>query len=361
MAWAVTELLLKAYLFMTLQLEYTCTEAEMKEAQSLNLQRQCGGGPKWRSQVIYWAFIAVVAVLVYLRFKMEIAPEDRTWFIALVVVVFIALQLFKRKTRRKLDEPARLEISERELVFTGSNGRTVMPWSAFSQCLESPALFVLINRARTILWTVPKRSFPDEKSQDWFRTLTNQLENTAASSAGETSAPGRFAAKGITLTVQLGYRDYLTRMFTSWGTRGMALVFLALILGVCLFASDPPDAVNSRGKTLVIMLAMVIPMMAAMFFVVAFVSWRSEKKFVEPQQVALSGDGIQYAGSDVSGLLVWSTYKYYLENRWAFFVWNPQGSLWMMFPKRAFASRMEMEQCRDLLRTKLKASRWFFF
>lgn len=61
---------------MRLVLEYTCTEAELKEAQSLDLQRQCGGRPKWRSQVIYGAFVAVLATLVFLRFKTEIRPNE---------------------------------------------------------------------------------------------------------------------------------------------------------------------------------------------------------------------------------------------------------------------------------------------
>ena len=86
------------------------------------------------------------------------------------------------------------------------------------------------------------------------------------------------------------------------------------------------------------MIAMVIPMMTAVFLLVAFMSWRSEKKFLEPQHVALSSEGIQFAGSNASGLVAWSAYRFYLENRWAFFIWNPQGSLWMMFPKRLFSS-----------------------
>lgn len=338
---------------MTLQLEYHCTEAEMKEAQSLNLQRQCGGGPRWRSQVIYWAFIAVVAVLVFLRFKMEIAPEDRFWFVALVVVVFIALQIFKRKTKKKTDVVVRLEVSEAGLVFAG-DGRTTMPWSAFSECLESPTLFVLLNRSKDILYAVPKRAFPAESSQTWFRKLANQPPGIAAAVASEPIVPGRSAAKGITLTVQLGFRDCLTRMLTSWRIKGIALGIFALIIGITLFTPDPPDAVNSRGKTLVIMLAVVFP-------VVAFISWRSERKFATPQHVALSSEGIEFASSDASGLLPWTTCKYYLENRWAFFVWQPQGSLWFMFPKREFASPSDLEQCRDLLRTNLKVSRWFFF
>lgn len=348
---------------MTLRLEYTCTETELKEAQSLHLRQHYGGGSKWRTRLVLFGFLAAACALVYFRFKMEVAPEDRTWFTVLFVVIFAAFLLFKRLAHRRRDEPARLEISEHELVFHDTSGRTAMPWSAFSQCLESSALFVLVNRDRTILWAVPKRAFPDEKSQDWFRALTKQLENLTAPPAGEMFAPGRFAAKGITLTVQLRYRDYLTRMFTSWRTRGIALGIFAFVIGTFLYAMahPPPHPVVPPGQVFLIMLAMLIPMMAAMFFVVSLVSWRSEKKFVKPQQVALSSEGIQYASSDASGLLVWATYKYYLENRWAFFVWHPRGALWMMFPKRAFASRMDIEQCRDLLRTNLKSSRWFFY
>jgi len=345
---------------MTLQLEYNCTEAEMKEAQSLNLHRQCGGGPKWRSRLAFYAFVAVAAALLYLRFKMEIAPKDRLWFIALVVMAFIALQFFKRFMRAKSHQTTRLELSDRELVFNTGNGRAAMPWSAFSQCLESPTLFVLLDRPKQIFWAVPKRAFPDDESQSWFRALANQPPSVAASAVSETFVPGRFAAKGITLTVQLKYRDYLTRMLTSWRTKGMAFGLIAFVMVTSLFAADPPDAVNSRTKTLMIMLAMMTPMLTVVFFVVAFISWRSEKKYLTPKQVALTSEGIEFADMDGRGLLAWASYKYYLENRWAFFVWNPRGSLWFMFPKRDYASPSDLEQARVLIQTNLRPSRWFF-
>lgn len=346
---------------MTLQLEYTCTEAEVKAAQALHLRQHYGGGSKWRTRLILFGILVFTLAVGWLRFKTEVAPEDRWWFVTLVIVIFFAVLFFQRMAGRKRDKPTRLEISEREAVFIGSNGRTTMPWSAFGQCLESPALFVLINRPKTILWTVPKRAFPDENSRDWFRTLAEQLQN-APTAAGEIPAPGRLAAKGITLTVQLGYRDYLTRMVTSWRARGIALVIFALVIGTFLYAMahPSPHPVVSPGKVFFITMATFFPMVAVMFLLITFISWRSEKKFVEPQQVALSSEGIQFESSDASGLLAWSTYKYYLENRWAFFVWNPQGSLWMMFPKREFTSQIDIEQCRDLLRTNLKASRWFY-
>ena len=347
---------------MNLQLEYSCTEAEMKEAQSLNLQRQFGGGPKWRSKLVFYAFTAVVAALVYLRFRTEIAPKERPWFIALVIVVFILLQFFKRMTRQKTDQLVRLEVSEREMVFNTGNGRAGMPWSAFSRCLESPGLFVLVDRPERVFWAVPKRAFPDEASQNWFRVLANQPPSVAPSSASEAFVPGRFAGKGITLTVQLKYRDYLARMLTSWRFKGIALGIFVFVIGIFLYstAQPQPDAVNSPAKVFLIMLAMLTPMLVIVFFVLAGFSWYSEKKHLVPKQLALSSEGIEFTDRDGSGLLAWTTYKYYLENRWGFFLWNPRGSLWFMLPKREFSSATDWEQCRDLLRTNLKSSRWFY-
>jgi hypothetical protein len=71
-------------------------------------------------------------------------------------------------------------------------------------------LFVLLNRTKTILYAVTKRAFPDAAAQYWFRALANQPPSVAPSSVSEATVPGRFAAKGITPTVQLKYRDYLS-------------------------------------------------------------------------------------------------------------------------------------------------------
>lgn len=333
----------------------------MKEAQRLNIQRQCGGGPKWRSLLVYSAIIVVTIGLLVVRFVTEVAPRQRVWFIATCIVIFFVILFFKRKTRQKRDEPARIEISDQELILSGRNGRTVMPWSGFSQCLESPALFVLLDKPRRLLFAIPKRAFPDEKSQDWFRTLVKQLENPIASPAGESFMPGRIAGKGVALTVQLGFRDYLARMLTSWRIRGIVLGLMVLFAGFCLFNPQPVNPEIPRGRMLLIMLVSAVPIFAVAFFLALLVTWRSEKKSLQPKHLVVGSEGIQFAGRDGSGLLAWTTYKYYLENRWAFFVWNPQGSLWLMLPKRLFASPMEVEECRDLLHTNLTASRWFYF
>ena len=341
---------------MTLKLEYSCTETELKEAQMLNSRQVYGGGSKWRARAAYWAFIALAAVALFYRFKTEIAPKDRWWFITLVVVILVALQIFKRMTRSKTGGAVQLEVSESGLVFRGG-GHTTMAWTAFSGCLESPALFVLVSRSKSNLYLVPKRAFPDEAAQNWFRTLATQPPSPMAA-AGETISPGQFATKGITLTVHMGFWDHLIRLVTSWRMKGIALGMLLLTVGLCLFMPDPPHPVNSREKTLVIMLAIMIPMILALAPFIALIAWGSERKFRIPQHVALSHEGIEFASGGASGVLPWSTYQYYLENRWAFFIW--QGPSWFMMPKRAFASQTDMEQCRELLRTNLKFSRWFY-
>jgi len=342
------------------QLEYSCTDAEMKEAEALQLRQHYGGGSKWRTRLVLFGILALAIAALYIRFKREIAPRDRFWFIALVVVVYIALLIFKRVTRRKTDGVVRLEVSEREVVFNSDNGRTAMLWSAFSRCLESPNLFVLVDRPKTILYAVPKRAFPDEAAQNWFRTLANQPQSVAPAVSDAALMPGRsVAANGISLTFQLEYRDYLSRVLTSWRTKGLVIGILVFVTGINFFSTPPPDAVNSSLKVQLIVLAMIIPMLGVLIFVISFFSWRGEKEYLVPQQIVLTSEGIEFASRDSSGRVPWSTYKYYLENRWSFFVWHPRGSLWFMFPKREFTSQSDLTQFRTLLQTNLKRSRWF--
>lgn len=346
---------------MTLQLEYICTEAELKEAQSLNTHRQFGGGPRWRSLLVILAVTLVCFALMVVRLMTEIPPKDRIWFVAAVVVIFFVFFYLKRKTIRKRDRPVRVEVSEREIVFIGGNSRSAMPWSAFSQYMESPRLFVLLDKSRRHLFAIPKRAFPDEKSEAWFRTWTKDLEDPGTSAPAEAVMPDRIAGNGIAITVHLKFRDYLVRTFTSWRSKGFGLGFGALCIGMCLFTPKPPHAVFSRGQMMLITVATLVPILVVGFFGATLIAWLSEKKVLGPRHLVVGSEGIQFAERSGSGTLAWSTYKYYLENRWAFFLWNPQAPSWIMLPKRDFASAADMEQVRDLLRTNLKASRWFYF
>jgi hypothetical protein len=331
----------------------------MKEAKSLQEHQRYGGGPKWRSTIIMWLVILAFGTVECLRFIKEVAAKDRVWFLALVAGLCVLAFYFKHKMRRKTGQVAQLEISERELVFSSGNERIELLWSAISQCLETPNLFVIFNRSKSIFYAIPKRAFPDERSQEWFRALANQ-PRTELTPAEETMAPGRFtSANGIALTLQLKFRDYLIRNFASLRFTGVFLGLIVFMAIICFFSTPPPDAVNSNAKTFGMMTAAFSVIWPLVTFVTSFISWRAEKTHLAPQQIMLSSAGIEFADRDGGGRLPWDTYKYYREGRWTFFLWQPRGSVWLMFPKRAFASPSDLEQCRSLLQANLKYSRWF--
>ena len=346
---------------MTLQFEYSCTEKELKEAKSLQECQVYGGGRKWRANIVMAAFLLIAGTDVVLRFETEVKPGDRLGLFALLIVIVAAFLIFKRITRRKAGAVVQVEVSERGLTFSGDKSRTEMLWPAFSQCLESANLFVLINRSKTVLFTIPKRAFPDEKSQEWFRALANQRPVAPEAAMTEPMVPGRFVASGgITLMYQLKYHDYLVRNITSWRFKGIFAGMFVLFACIAFLTPPSPDAVNSPMKTMLIAAPILGGMLIVIVFAMALISWLAEKKHLTPQCVVMTSDGIQFADRDASGKLPWSTYKYFREGRWGFFVWQPQGSVWAMFPKRAFASISDLDQCRALLQTNLKKSLWFY-
>ena len=310
-----------------------------------------------------FGFIVLGIVVFYFRIKQEIAPQDRLWFAAAIVVVYSVFLLSSRVTRRKTNRLVRLEISESGVAFSVDGGRTEMEWTAFSECIESPNLFVLVDRPKVILNVVPKRAFRDEAAQNWFRGQASQSLRVAAVAA---AAPDglepdrRVKNNGIALQLQLKFWDYLDRSVTSWRTRGIFICVFMFITGTIFFSTPPPDAVNSPLKTFFIMVPMFAVIMVLVTFVISLASWRGERKTLLLQQIFLTNDGIEFAGRASRGRLPWSTYKYFRETRWSFFVWHPQGSLWLMFPKREFASVSDQVRFRAILQARLKPSRWFY-
>jgi hypothetical protein len=350
---------------MTLQIEYSCTEVEMKEAQAFHLRQHYGRGSQWRARLVIFGLVAIAIGVEALRFFTEIAPRDRVRFLLLLLLVFAivipALRILKRLTRHRTRPLVRLEASEHQVVFTTEHGRNAIQWSAFGQCIESPNLFVLLDRPKRVLFAVPKRAFPDEAARNWFRAQATQPQSVAAGASDATLTPGRFVTGGgVGLTLRLNYRDCVDRTITSWRTKGMILFVFALMAVILLIQPTPPDAVNSRSKTILIMLPILVGIMLVVIPAVAFLSWRSEKKHLAPTQIVLSGDGIAYTSQDGTGQVAWSALKYYLEGHWSFYVWNPRGLVWFMFPKRAFAAPSDLAQCRALLQANLMPSRWFF-
>jgi FtsH-binding integral membrane protein len=345
-----------------LLLEYICTDAEMREAQSLNTRQQLGKGSRVRTHLVLFGMLAFVLGLAYLQMRTEIAPRYRPWFLALIALVFVFFVLKRKLARKCPKKPAKLELSDREVTIVNDGTRVSTQWSGFGECIESPNLFVLVDKTKRYLLVFPKHVFPDESAQNWFRNQASQRPNVAASSADLPvvhSAPP--VPDGIVLNFQLGYKDYLNRMLISWKTKGILLMMYLFIFGLYLhsLAHPVPNAVNSPTKVLLVfMLPMTTIGMAIVLPVATFFTWRSHKKYLPPRQFVLSAGRIGMAEPDGTAFAPWTAYKYWLENQWCFMIWK--GQHWDMFPKRAFASQAEIEKCRAFLQQNLKLSRWFF-
>lgn len=347
-----------------LQLEYICTDAEMREAQSLELRETLGKGSRVWTNLALFGMLALALALVYFQLRNEVSPRWRIFYLLLFPAAFVFLHFSKKRARNRPRKPVKIELSDREVMIINDGLRVSTPWTEFGKCLESPNIFILLNKTGRYLLIFPKRVFPDERAQNWFRSQASQPHNVAASTADTPfSASMPVPADGIALNFQLGYWDYFNRLITSWRTRGIALGLYMLITGICLYqgAQPDPDAVNSPAKVyFVFMLPIFTAMLVIIAPVVALISWLNEKKHLTPRQIVLSGERLDFGGPDGSGFIPWTTFKYYKENRWSFYVWNPSPRQWDMFPKRAFTSAMEIERCRALLQKKLLRSRWFY-
>jgi hypothetical protein len=347
-----------------LRLEYGCTHAEMEEAQSLSLRKQLGGGSKWLTWVVLILILIGILLAFYQQILREVLPAYRPYVIAGLVVLIVGVTTWKRLARKNSPQRTRVEISETEFVILGPDSRVAMPWSAFGDCLESPKLFALVDRPKGILFVVPKRAFPSESAQDWFRALVRTRRSRVEPVTPSVSSNQRVVSSDqVTLGFRLGYRDYLDRTVASYRTWGIYLVVLVMIIGITLYsaAHPPPNAVDSAVQVFFMFeVPFLLVMMAVMTLVISVYTWRLHAKYLLPQELVLSGLSLEFSGEDGQGMLPWSTYTRYKETRWSFILWNPRTSLWTMLPKRAFASRDDLERCRSLLARHLLKSRWFF-
>lgn len=347
-----------------LKLEFTCTDAEIREAKSLNLRQELGRGSGVRAQMTLFAILILVVALGYFQLREMFGMRYWPWMLAAFGVIFFFFYYQQIRVRKKPKKPAKVELTENGIVFSGDNIQISHSWAGFAQCLESPNLFVLVDKPKSILLIFPKRVFPDEKTQEWFRANAGQKPNLVASTMEKPFSPGSpGATDGIVLTFQLSYRDYLNRLLSSWRTRGLLIALYLFITGIFVYdlIRPPADAVVSPLKVyFVYTLPIFTTMLIFILPVVAFVAWRAEFKYLLPRRLVLKPDCIEFATDYGNGVLPWMTYQYYMENRWSFFVWDFATKQWDMYPKSAFSSPADIECCRELLKTRLRPSRWFF-
>ena len=341
-----------------LRLEYACTWAEIDQARSLQLRKQLGNGSKWRTNSVMVVALVGIVLGGWFRFR-EVPEGKRALMLAAIVGGSVLFTAFRRKLRKAGGDLTQVEISEAGVTILNGDSRVVMPWSTFGECLESAELFVLADRPKHMLIVVPKRAFPSENWQDWFREVAANAPNLPASPAPGEAATLSPAADRVTISFHPQYLDSLACTLASWRTRGVCLALAAFMLVCFCFAMSAPrpNAVNSPATVL----AMMIPVYATgcLMIVVMFsvLSWRFNRSYAGSREIALSNQGIAYSGLDGIATLTWASLAHYKETSWVFVVWR--GSRWVMLPKRSFTSLNDVLQCRDLLDRHLQRSRWF--
>jgi len=344
-----------------LHLEYACTRAERDEAQTLNLRQRLGRGSKWRTWLVLLLVVVGMALDLYFRMLKDIRLAYWPWIIGGVLGLAGIVFFIKRKLLDRISGTARLDVSETDITVLNAASNVSIPWSAFMQCIESPNLFVLVDRPKTTLIIVPKRAFPSESWQTWFREQTKLRVSSTEPVPTSSTAPTLLAGTNrLLLNFRFGFWDYVVRILASWRVRGL-FVGIALLMGVTtimLAINPPPDAVNSASK---VFFVFELPFLLALFpFIILFVSfytWVTHRKHYGPQDIVLSEESVAFSGRDGAGKLQWSAFRFFKETRWCFILWR--GSLSLMLPKRALASREEIIRCRELLALHLKRSTWF--
>jgi hypothetical protein len=348
----------------TLHLEFVCTDAEKKKAQSLLLRRQVGGGSKVLTTVVLLLLLAGMLLGFYFRVQREVAPAYRPYVYAVVFGVSLLVWLWRRRSRASAPAETRLEVSEDGLSVHGPGAAVRMPWSAFSSLLESPDLFVLVDRPKTTLLVIPKRAFSSESWQDWFHTVaTNRLSLADWSPAEAPATPTSSADQSVNLRLHLRFRDFLDRTLASWLTRGFLAGTTVLMIGTSLYAAanPPPNPIYSGTQVFFMFgLPILLVMMVVLILVLSVRAWWTHSRNAVPQELSLSAVSIAFSGPEGSGTLPWSVYHCFKETRWSFILWNSRTSAWTMFPKRAFRSEEDLRRCRELLARHLLQSRWFF-
>jgi hypothetical protein len=349
----------------TLHLEYTCTKEELQKARSLQLRKQVGGGSQWRTTLVLLVILGGMLLSFYFRVLRDISPANRPAVIAAVVVLCVVIYLVrKRFLHRSGPQDTKLDVKASDLTISGPGATVTMPWTAFSECLESPELFVLVDRAKTGLLAIPKRAFPSETWQAWFREQANRpIDSLSEPQAMPAAIPALSSAEWIRFHFKLGYRDYLDYTLASAKTWAIYLFVAAMVISVGLVAAaNPrPHAIYTPTQMFfMFQLPFMFIMMGVLTVVISVHSWLSQIKYCRPQDVAMSDESLIFSGVDARGTVPWTFYTRYKETPWNFIVWKPGSSAWAMFPKRAFTARDDVNRCRAILARHLAYSRWFF-
>src|SRR5205807_2419088 len=91
----------------------------------------------------------------YFQVLRELPPGYRP-LVLLGVVALSGFFFYSSRKSRTGRAATKIEASDTDFTVLSADSKVTMPWSSFSDCLESPALFVLVDRSKTMLFVVPR-------------------------------------------------------------------------------------------------------------------------------------------------------------------------------------------------------------
>ena len=352
-----------------LRVEYACTPAEISEAQNLALTSQIAKGPAWLSKLIL-GFILIGIILAAYFQALQFSPQHPVYCGIGLALLFAIIFIIQSRSRNKTPPPDIVTFTPAEVTINSHTGQTVFPWSTFSHILETESLLIFKHRSGIMIYVFPKRAFPDSASVDWLRSLANEkIHATVQEQSDPVDAPvtGRerisATGDGIALQFTLRYRDYLDRALASWLTLGIMVLMGGVILFAFVTASlEPaPGAVFTTAEVCIYFgLPMFLFMESVIFIVVGTKMWLMHRSCLVEQTVTITDKGIMNDSAIGSTAQSWEQHAQFKETRWSFIVWWPGTQMWLMLPKRAFASDNEVQHCRKILTQNAQYSRWFF-
>ena len=189
-----------------LRLEYTrYARRTGRGAKLLSLRKQLGGGSKWRTYAVLFLILGGVLLAFYFKIRQEVPDRYRPYLYGGTFLLFLFF-FFKNRVAWKSSSGTTIEVSESGLNIIAATAKTTIPWPAFSDCLESPKVFALLDKPKGFLIVIPKRAFPGEEWQNWFRTLAQHRPAPEELPQAETpDATRSISGDQITLKFKLGF------------------------------------------------------------------------------------------------------------------------------------------------------------
>lgn len=345
----------------TLHLQFTCTPEELDEASRLATEFSGSASAKWRSRFLLLAIYGLMLYGLDLDFRRSFEPSTRIGLLAGVAALFVSLPwILRRLKRRGPSSPTRLGMSATGVTIEKDGARISALWSVFERPIETPLLFLLVDRSRETLVVIPKRALPDAQAAVWLRAVGKEPGGSSATPAESTPASVPAPPGSIAVSFRLGFPDFLNRSFASWRTRSVLLiVFFALgFTALIEWILSARGAGIGLGRVVWASLPL-FGFVVTMIVLVALISWRSERRRHGERRLVLSDHELGSESALERCTVSWSAFANFMENRWAFFLWDARRTTWHMIPKRAFASAAELDRCRALLSRRLRRSPWF--